>query len=63
MVYLNGYGFPPYRGGPMHYADQVGLYNVARKCRQFAANPLSDTAFWEPAALLKKLAEAGKTFN
>lgn len=63
MVYLNGYGFPPYRGGPMHYADQVGLYNVARKCRQFAANPLSDSAFWEPAALLTQLAEAGKTFN
>ena len=28
MVYLTGYGFPMYRGGPMHYADQVGLFNV-----------------------------------
>ena len=62
MVYLNGYGFPLHRGGPMHYADQVGLYNVARSMRRFAANKLSDPKFWKPAKLVEKLAAEGSTF-
>ena len=62
MVYLNGYGFPLHRGGPMHYADQVGLYNVARSMRRFAANKLSDPKFWKPATLVEKLAAEGSTF-
>ncbi len=63
VVYLAGYGFPRYRGGPMFYADSVGLYNVARTMRRFAANPRGDPSFWRPAPLLAKLASEGKTFN
>jgi 3-hydroxyacyl-CoA dehydrogenase len=63
MVYLTGYGFPARRGGPMHYADSVGLYNVVRAMRRFAANPHGDPAFWEPAPLLVRLAAEGKSFT
>jgi 3-hydroxyacyl-CoA dehydrogenase len=63
MVYLTGYGFPIYRGGPMHYADQVGLFNVAQSMKRFALNPRDDAAFWQPAPLLAKLAAEGKTFT
>nr|MDP2190925.1 3-hydroxyacyl-CoA dehydrogenase NAD-binding domain-containing protein [Rhodoferax sp.] len=63
MVYLMGYGFPIYRGGPMNYADQVGLFNVVQAMNRFAQNPLDDAKFWQPAPLLAKLAAEGKTFN
>ena len=63
MIYLTGYGFPLYRGGPMLYADQYGLYNVASKMHEFSRNPHGDPAFWTPAPLLAKLVEAGKGFN
>ncbi|MEN8665592.1 MAG: 3-hydroxyacyl-CoA dehydrogenase NAD-binding domain-containing protein [Polycyclovorans sp.] len=63
MVYLNGYGFPLHRGGPMLYADMVGLYGVARRMRAFATQPGADAKFWEPAPLLVRLAAEGKTFN
>ncbi len=63
MVYLMGYGFPIYRGGPMNYADQVGLFNVVQSMHKFAQNPLDDAKFWQPAPLLAKLAAEGKTFN
>jgi 3-hydroxyacyl-CoA dehydrogenase len=63
MVYLTGYGFPQHRGGPMLYADIVGLPNVVRAMRKFAALPGADAKFWEPAAMLVKLAEEGKTFS
>ncbi|AKJ29131.1 3-hydroxyacyl-CoA dehydrogenase NAD-binding domain-containing protein [Caldimonas brevitalea] len=62
IVYLNGYGFPLHRGGPMLYADMVGLPNVVRSLRRFAAEPGADPS-WQPAPLLVKLAEEGKTFN
>jgi 3-hydroxyacyl-CoA dehydrogenase len=62
VVYLNGYGFPQHRGGPMLYADTVGLPNVVRALRRFAAEPGAD-ASWQPAPLLVQLAEDGKTFN
>ncbi len=62
LVYLNGYGFPAFRGGPMLYADTVGLPNVVRALRRFAAEPGADPS-WQPAPLLLQLAEAGKTFN
>jgi 3-hydroxyacyl-CoA dehydrogenase len=62
LVYLNGYGFPAHRGGPMLYADSVGLTNVVRALRRFAAEPGAD-ASWQPAPLLVKLAEEGRTFN
>jgi 3-hydroxyacyl-CoA dehydrogenase len=63
VVYLMGYGFPIYRGGPMNYADQVGLFNVVQAMNKFAKNPLDDAAFWKPAPLLAKLVAEGKTFN
>ncbi len=63
MVYLTGYGFPIWRGGPMRYADQVGLFNVAESMKRFARNPNDDASFWEPAPLLQKLVAEGKTFN
>ena len=63
MVYLMGYGFPIYRGGPMNYADQVGLFNVVQSMSRFAQNPRDDAAFWQPAPLLARLAAEGKTFN
>jgi len=63
IVYLNGYGFPPWRGGPMFYADQVGLSEVARAIRTIGEQPRADKAFWTPAPLLARLALAGKTFS
>jgi 3-hydroxyacyl-CoA dehydrogenase len=63
MVYLTGYGFPLHRGGPLCYADTVGLYNVAAAMKRFAANPHDDAGFWQPAPLLARLVAEGKTFN
>ncbi|MBV7430099.1 MULTISPECIES: 3-hydroxyacyl-CoA dehydrogenase NAD-binding domain-containing protein [unclassified Acidovorax] len=63
MVYLTGYGFPIHRGGPMHYASEVGLFNVVQAMDRFAKNPNDDAAFWKPAPLLAKLAAEGKAFN
>ena len=63
MVYLTGYGFPIFRGGPMLYADQVGLFNVVEAMKRFAKNPRDDGAFWQPAPLLARLVAEGKTFN
>jgi 3-hydroxyacyl-CoA dehydrogenase len=63
MVYLTGYGFPLFRGGPMCYADQQGLFNVVQAMKKFAANPHDDASFWQPAPLLAKLAAEGKSFT
>ncbi|MBA4177600.1 MAG: 3-hydroxyacyl-CoA dehydrogenase [Leptothrix sp. (in: Bacteria)] len=63
MVYLTGYGFPLFRGGPMCYADQQGLFNVVQAMKRFAANPLDDAAFWQPAPLLARLAAVGRSFT
>src|SRR5471030_2033546 len=63
MVYLTGYGFPLWRGGPMNYADTVGLWNVVQAMKKFAKNPADDAAFWQPAPLLAKLAAEGKSFS
>ena len=59
MLYVLGYGFPPQRGGPMWYADTVGLKNVYDKVCEFEKQHGS---LWTPAPLLKELAESGKTF-
>src|SRR5215510_9230664 len=59
LIYLTGYGFPSYRGGPMWYADTVGLKKVYSRICELQAD---HGAWWEPAPLLKKLAEQGKTF-
>jgi 3-hydroxyacyl-CoA dehydrogenase len=63
MVYLTGYGFPIHRGGPMQYADTVGLFNVMQSMQRFAQNPHDDGQFWQPAPLLARLVAEGKTFN
>ena len=63
LVYLNGYGFPAYRGGPMFYADSAGLRAVARALQKIAAQPGSDPDAWRPAPLLARLALQGQTFN
>jgi 3-hydroxyacyl-CoA dehydrogenase len=63
MVYLTGYGFPLWRGGPMCYADQQGLFNVVQAMKRFAQNPHDDASFWQPAPLLARLVAEGKTFT
>ena len=63
VVYIFGYGFPLYRGGPLRYADEVGLFNVVQAMQRFAQNPLDDAKFWQPAPLLARLAAEGKTFS
>ncbi|MGB3816638.1 3-hydroxyacyl-CoA dehydrogenase NAD-binding domain-containing protein, partial [Achromobacter pulmonis] len=60
MVFLSGYGFPRHRGGPMHYADRVGLAQVLADIRSFAQE---DPAFWKPSPLLVELAESGRDFS
>ena len=61
MVYLSGYGFPLWRGGPMFYADTVGLSKVLAAMEKHAKGYHGEC--WQPAALLSRLAAAGKTFN
>ncbi|WP_427912175.1 3-hydroxyacyl-CoA dehydrogenase NAD-binding domain-containing protein [Ramlibacter sp. MMS24-I3-19] len=63
MVYITGYGFPIHRGGPMLYADQVGLFNVMQAMKRFQKNPRDDAKFWEPAPLIQRLVAEGKTFS
>ena len=60
IVYLFGYGFPRFRGGPMFYADTVGLPKVLEAIRGFHEK---HGEFWKPAALLEKLAAEGGRFN
>ena len=61
IVYLSGYGFPAWRGGPMFYADSVGVYNVRRAMRGYAEGYQGQD--WAPAPLLARLAEEGGRFN
>lgn len=60
MVYLHGYGFPAYQGGPMFYADQIGAKAVYERITEFAKH---DPYFWQISPLLKRLAETGGTFK
>jgi 3-hydroxyacyl-CoA dehydrogenase len=59
IIYLNGYGFPAYRGGPMWHADTVGLPKVYQRICEFNQQ---HGELWTPAPLLQRLAGAGKTF-
>ncbi len=61
IVYLTGYGFPLYRGGPMFYADTVGLPNVVAAMDRYAKG--RHGMFWKPAPLIARLAADGKRFN
>ncbi|WP_025373213.1 3-hydroxyacyl-CoA dehydrogenase NAD-binding domain-containing protein [Advenella mimigardefordensis] len=58
-VYLHGYGFPAWRGGPMFYSDTVGLFNVRRSMRGWA----KEDSWWTPTTLLESRIEAGQRFN
>ena len=60
IVWINGYGFPAYRGGPMHYGDRLGLRKVYDRICEFRQE---HGKVWEPAPLLKRLAEQGKGFS
>ena len=60
IIYLNGYGFPAYRGGPMWYADTIGLDKVCSRVSEFH---VQHGPWWEPSPLLKQLAAEGKTFS
>src|SRR5579871_4764028 len=59
IIYLTGYGFPAHRGGPMWYADTVGLKKVYDRIQEFHKE---HGEIWAPAPLLKRLAEEGKSF-
>ena len=59
VIYINGYGFPAHRGGPMWYADTIGVENVYRRVCQFEQQ---HGPWWAPAALLKELAQSNKKF-
>jgi 3-hydroxyacyl-CoA dehydrogenase len=61
VVYAFGYGFPAYRGGPMFYADTIGLEKIYHTVCEFADTYGEE--FWQPAALLKQLVEEGKTLT
>ena len=60
VVFLSGYGFPRHRGGPMKYADMVGLPQVLADIREFAKE---DPLFWQPSPLLVELVERGADFD
>jgi 3-hydroxyacyl-CoA dehydrogenase len=61
VVWMNGYGFPRHRGGPMHYADSVGLDKVYATVCEFSER--FGSMYWEPPALLKELAESNGKFS
>ena len=61
VVYLTGFGFPVWRGGPMFYADTVGLPQVLKRIEEFQTK--HGPGLWTPAPLLRRLAESGKTFT
>jgi 3-hydroxyacyl-CoA dehydrogenase len=61
VVYMTGYGFPPWRGGPMFYADTVGLKQVLARIREFEKR--HGPALWAPAPLLERYAEESRGFN
>ena len=60
VTFVAGYGFPRYRGGPMKYADMVGLDRILANLREFSRE---DPLFWQPAALLEKLVAEGRKFE
>ena len=63
IVYIYGYGFPVHRGGPLNYANELGLFNVVQAMKRFQQNPLDDARFWEPAPLIQRLVAEGRSFG
>ena len=62
VVWINGYGFPAYRGGPMHYADSVGLKKIYDGVCNYRDTLGNEFGYWEPAPLLERLAGEGGKF-
>jgi 3-hydroxyacyl-CoA dehydrogenase len=60
VTFVHGYGFPRYRGGPMKYADTIGLDRVLADIREFAHE---DPLFWQPSPLLVELVAQGRNFD
>jgi 3-hydroxyacyl-CoA dehydrogenase len=60
MVKIFGYGFPRWRGGPMHFADQTGLGEILKLLKDYA---MTDDFFWRPSSLLEQLVREGRTFS
>lgn len=63
VAYLYGYGFPRFRGGPLFFADQFGLYAIIRQIRKFAAQGHGEPDFWTPHPLLLSLCESGEALS
>lgn len=63
LVYLYGFGFPRHRGGPMNYAEELGIGNVVDMLKKIASESRGDAEFWSPAPLLLRLAESGEGFR
>ncbi len=63
VVWVYGYGFPPYRGGPMKYADMVGVKAVYDQICQYRESLGNEFGYWDPAPYLENLAESGGSFN
>ncbi len=64
LVYIYGYGFPVYRGGPMQYADELGLDEVVKRLTSYQKSLGEYGKRWfKPAPLLEKLAAEGKSFK
>ena len=63
VVWINGYGFPPYRGGPMHYADSLGPSKIYDRICRYRETLGNEFGYWEPAPLLEKLAKEGGKFS
>ena len=61
VVWINGYGFPRHRGGPMHYADSVGVGNVLKTVCEFENR--FGSLYWRPPDLMRQLAESGRRFS
>ncbi len=61
VVWVNGYGWPLHRGGPMHFADSIGLDKVAARLKEFQEQDGDD--FWQPAALIERLVADGQGFK
>ncbi len=60
MVWVHGYGWPVYRGGPMYWANSMGLDRLVARMGEFAAD---GAAFWTPAPMLMELAAKGGAFK